>query len=181
MGLVAAAALLAARALTGDEPSAARRPEPASEADIKVAFLLNFARFVKWPAQATRKDDPIVVGVADLEPLRGPLSQLEKSTVLGRPFRVRHCRGTNDVAGCHILLINIAEEAARKAMLDSVRNKPVLTVGEAEEFLADGGIIRFVLRGDRVRLQISRPAATAAGLELSARLLEVAEKVVNER
>jgi hypothetical protein len=181
MGLVAAVALGATQALAGPQPSAAPRTEPAPEADVKVAFLLNFARFVRWPARTVQKEDPFVVGVADLEPLREPLAQLEKATVLGRPFRVRHCRGTNDVAGCHILLVNVAEKETRKAMLDSVRDKPVLTVGEAEEFLAEGGVIRFVRRGDRLRLHISRPAAAAAGLELSARLLEVAEKVVNER
>ena len=174
--ILSVAAMAAAQSAIAADPRAA----PASEADLKVAFLLNFARFVKWPDQAVTNDAPFVVGVLDLDPLREPLTQLEKKTVRDRVFRVRHCRGTNDAVGCHILLVNAAEPETRKAMLAAVAGRPVLTVGEAPEFLAEGGIIRFVLRNDRLRLQISRPAAARAGLELSARLLEIAEKVVDE-
>jgi hypothetical protein len=162
-------------AIAADPPTA-----PASEVDLKVAFLLNFARFVKWPGPTATNDEPFVVGVFDLEPLREPLAQLERKTVRDRAFRVRHCRGTNDVAGCHILFINASEPEIQKSVLAAVKDKPVLTVGEAPEFLAEGGIVRFVLRNDRLRLQMSRLAATRAGLELSARLLEIAEKVVDE-
>lgn len=172
------AAIVAATPLT---PAADPPAAPASEADLKVAFLLNFARFVKWPGPDATNDEPFVVGVLDLEPLRAPLAQLERKTVRDRAFRVRHCRGTNDVAGCHILLVNAPEAEVRRSVLAAVRGKPVLTVGETPEFLDEGGVIRFVLRKDRLRLQMSRSAAAKAGLELSARLLEIAEKVVDER
>lgn len=179
-----AAALLAAAVASAPAqtaPGAEGPPPPATEADLKVAFLLNFARFVKWPAPASSNDGPFVVGVLNLEPLREPLASLENKTIRDRAFRVRHCRSTNDVAGCHILFINTDEAAARKEWLAAVKGKPVLTVGETPEFIAEGGIICFVLRKDRLRIQVSRPAAAAVGLEVSARLLEVAEKVVNER
>lgn len=181
IGSLACAALFAAQALAAPQPPAndRRAAAPATEAELKVAFLLNFARFVKWPGPPPAEGTPFVVGVFDMEPLRQPLSELAKANVRGRPFKVRHCRGTNDVEGCHILLLNTPEQDVRKEILNEAGKKPVLTVGDAPEFLAEGGIIRFVLSGERLRLHISRPAAARAGLELSARLLEVAEKVVD--
>jgi hypothetical protein len=176
-------AAIASLALATALPSASAADPlamPAAEADLKVAFLLNFARFVKWPEPAATNDGPFVVGVLNLEPLREPLSQLARKTVRDRAIRVRHCRSTNDVVDCHILLVNAAEPQDRIAMLAAVAGKPVLTVGEAPEFLAEGGIIRFVLRNDRLRIQMSRSAAAKAGLEPSARLLEVAERIADE-
>lgn len=174
--LFAATMAVAPSALAADTPIT-----PASEADLKVAFLLNFARFVKWPGPNATNDEPFVVGVFDLEPFRSPLAQLEHKTVRDRAFRVRHCRGTNDVEGCHILLVNAADPETRKSILAAVKGRPVLTVGEGPNFLAEGGMIQFILRNDRLRLHVARSVAVRAGLEVSARLLEVAEKVVDER
>lgn len=181
IGSLACAAMFAAQVPAAPQPPASdgQAAGPATEAELKVAFLLNFARFVKWPGPPPAEGTPFVVGVLDMEPLRQPLSELEKANVRGRPFKVRHCRGTNDVEGCHILLLNAPEPEVRTEFLNEVRKKPVLTVGESPDFLAEGGIIRFVLSGERLRLHISRQAAARAGLELSARLLEVAEKVFN--
>lgn len=178
---VLAAVLLAAVLAAPATPAADPPSAPASEADLKVAFLLNFARFVRWPETASTNSEPFIVGIVDLEPLLAPLAQLERKTVRDRAFRVRHCRGTNDVTGCHILFLNTSEPGPRRAMLAAAAGKPVLTVGESPDFLDEGGIIRFVLRNDRLRLHVSRPAAAKAGLEMSARLLEVAERVVDER
>lgn len=171
---LSAAVLVAATA-------AGQHVETTSEADLKVAFLLNFARFVRWPPETATNVQPFVVGVLEVEPLRDSLARLEGRTVRDRAFRVRHCRGTNDAAGCHILLVNSADAGIRKTMLDAARDKPILTVGESSDFLDSGGMIRFVLRNERLRLHISRKAASRAGLEISARLLEVAEKVFDDR
>ena len=53
----------------------------------------------------------------------------------------------------------------------------MLTVGEGEEFLRNGGMIAFVIEERRVRFNIDQAAAERAGLTLSARLLNVAKSV----
>src|SRR5205814_4728504 len=55
--------------------------------------------------------------------------------------------------------------------------RPVLTVGEAPDFLRRGGIIAFIVDGGRVRFDINLAAASARGLTLSSRLLQVARTV----
>jgi hypothetical protein len=53
----------------------------------------------------------------------------------------------------------------------------VLSVGEGETFLRDGGMIAFVVENRRVRFEINRTAADNAGIKLSSRLLSVAKSV----
>jgi hypothetical protein len=63
------------------------------------------------------------------------------------------------------------------SMLAAIRDLPVLTVGEAEGFLSGGGAIEFVREGNRVRFDINVETARRAGLNISARLLQVARHV----
>ncbi len=50
----------------------------------------------------------------------------------------------------------------------------VLTVGEGENFVREGGMITFVIDGRHVRFRANQAAAEGAGLKLSSKLLNVA-------
>lgn len=54
----------------------------------------------------------------------------------------------------------------------------VLAVVESAGFIEKGGILNFVLRDDRVQVQITHKAGTQAGLDISSRLLSVAKLVI---
>lgn len=53
----------------------------------------------------------------------------------------------------------------------------VLTVGEGEAFVHDGGMIAFVIENRRVRFDIHLTPAENAGVRLSSKLLNVARSV----
>ena len=53
----------------------------------------------------------------------------------------------------------------------------VLTVGEADGFPAEGGIITFKLEDGRVHFQINRVAAEQAQIHISSKLLSLAQIV----
>jgi len=77
-----------------------------------------------------------------------------------------------------VLFISKSEGKRIPALLANLRNAPVLTVGEADDFLGAGGIIRFCLEGNRVRFEINREAAESARLRISSQLLLLAKNVV---
>jgi hypothetical protein len=52
-----------------------------------------------------------------------------------------------------------------------------LTVGEAEEFLPRGGMIRLLVDEGKVRFDISTRSAEQAGLKVSSQLLKLARSV----
>jgi hypothetical protein len=62
----------------------------------------------------------------------------------------------------------------RSAYLNAARGASVLTIGETQNFLAEGGIIRFVMDGARVRFEINPEAAARENLRISSRLLRLA-------
>ena len=54
-------------------------------------------------------------------------------------------------------------------------NEGVLTIGETDEFLGDGGIISFFLEDKKIRFAIQLTHAKEAGLQLSSKLLSLAK------
>jgi hypothetical protein len=56
-------------------------------------------------------------------------------------------------------------------------NRSILTVSDADEFARSGGMIRFRLENNKIRLQINLRAAKAANLAISSKLLRVAEVI----
>jgi len=54
----------------------------------------------------------------------------------------------------------------------------VLTVGESERFVQEGGMIGFLLEDNKIRFEINLDAAVHARLKVSSRLLAIAKTVI---
>jgi hypothetical protein len=151
-----------------------RAVERPDEYAIKAAYLLNFARFVAWPA-GTDCDTLRIVVVGD-DPFGDDLDRvLAGKRVSGRPVAASRWPRMRDPEPCSVIFVASSERADKA--LESVRARPVLTVGESREFLEHGGAIALVLEHGRVRFDVNARAVTEAGLWLDARLLGLARTV----
>ena len=81
----------------------------------------------------------------------------------------------------HIVFVGEPSRARQSSVVKAARGSRALTVGESDGFAAEGGMINFFLEGKKVRFEINRPAAEAAGLKISSRLLRLAVLVEGER
>lgn len=149
-----------------------------SEVQVKSLFLLNFAKYVEWPESAfATAEAPIVIGV-----LGGGRFTEEAGKILagksvgGRPIRVRNIAGADDLQPCHILFIH-PDRAGAGQMLARIKSRPVLTVGESDQYIDQGGVINFVQKQGKIRLEINLAAARLANLQISSKLLSVADSV----
>ncbi len=172
--LLIASLCLFGRSLAQQETVRARGRQ-ASEYDVKAAFLLNFVRFVEWPPpsvpNATNTFDICVLGD---DPFWDRLNQLvENESVNGQPIRVQHIWVVQD--SCRVIFVTSSERDPFRTLRRIRRG--VLTVGERAGFLADGGMINFVIEEQRVRFDVNVQAAESAGLRISSRLLNVARLV----
>jgi hypothetical protein len=149
----------------------------ASEYQVKAVFLFNFAQFVDWPAAAfPASDTPLVICVLGNDPFGDALDQTVRNERLGgRPFQVRRHRSVDEITTCHILFISRSEANRPEAILASLKQRPILTVSDADGFAQRGGMIRFVTDRNRIRLQLNLAAAEAAHLTISSKLLRAAE------
>ena len=152
---------------------------PVSEYQVKAVWLLNFARFVEWPAAAfTNAHSPLVVGVVGRDPFGRELEKaLEGKTVKGRCFQIKHVSTDAELRACHILFVAGSERRRARDLSERLKGGSILTVGESDEFLDQGGIINFLLKDNSVRFEINLKAAQPAELKLDANLLKVAVAV----
>ncbi len=89
-----------------------------------------------------------------------------------------HFREAHKIQGCQGLFIGIAAKKVTSAALANLKGTPVLTAGESEHFVPQGGMIGFVPEDNKVRFEINLPAAEHAKLKVSARLLSFAKTVI---
>lgn len=149
------------------------------EYEVKAAFLYNFAKFIEWPSQTfSSPDEPFTVCLAGDDPFRGALERtVQGENLNGRPLAVRRVGTGETVRGCQILYVSGQEERSSGQIVAAAANAPVLLVGEAQDFIAAGGMIRFAQTGHRIRFEINPDAAERASLKVSSRLLRLADVV----
>jgi hypothetical protein len=159
--------------------STAARAEVADQYRVKAAFLYNFAKFVEWPSLAFKSPaDPLVIGVLGKNPFGDALAAtVAGKTVEGRAFQVRELADAQQASGCQIVFISSSERKRLKPVFDAIGNSGVLTVGETDNFAAEGGIINFKIESGSVRLQINLEAARKQRIRISPKLLSLAEIV----
>jgi hypothetical protein len=159
--------------------SADARAQMADQYRVKAAFLYNFSKFVEWPPQSFKSlSSPFVIGVLGKNPFGRALTEvIAGRTFSGRPLQMREVTDAQQAADCQIVFVSSSERKRLKALFDALDSCGVLTVGEAENFTTEGGIINFKIEGGSVRLQINLVAARKQQLRISAKLLSLAEIV----
>jgi hypothetical protein len=150
-----------------------------NEYQVKATYLYNFGRFVKWPGTVPAgKGDSFRVCVLGQDPFGTILdSTLAGEALDGKPVVLRRISRPQEAGECRILYISSTEEKRLKEILTAVDENGVLTVSDIPGFTRRGGIIQFVLEGDRVRFEINLASAESARLVLSSELLKVAAAV----
>jgi hypothetical protein len=151
----------------------------AKESELKAAFIFNFIRFTAWPATSFASEQaPLVVGVFGDASVGPALEHLVANrTVNGRPIEVRVGASLSRTEDMHVLYVDAARESSVAEKPSLLGRKNLLTIGDSDRFLGAGGIIRFLIEGERLRFEVNAAASQAAGLTLSSQLLMLATKV----
>lgn len=150
-----------------------------SEYQLKAIYLYNFGRFVQWPPNSTTtKGDTFPICVLGQDPFGPRLdTTLAGETLDGKQLAVKRISAVQDAGGCRILFISSTEENHLKEILTALDESSILTVSDMPAFSRRGGMIQFVLEGDKVRFEINLTKAESAKLTLSSELLKVATTV----
>ena len=153
--------------------------EISSEAQLKAAYLYNFAKFIHWPEDAfADKQSPLVIGVLGKNPFQDELAPLAMRTVRNRLIIIQPFKDINEIELCHLLYINPPVVGTLQAVLKALRSTATLTVGDSSSFANLGGIIQFVTRRGRLRFIINLEAARANNIKIDSQLLSLAVEVL---
>ena len=150
-----------------------------SEYEVKATYLYNFSRFVEWPPKLTQaQSESFSICVLGQDPFGPALSAiLADETIAGQAVVAKRVPTIQDGINCRVLFISSSENGHLKQILATLGDASVLTVSDLPEFTRRGGMMQFVLEGNRVRFEVNLTSAKRAGLTLSSELLKVAVSV----
>ncbi|MBK1723990.1 YfiR family protein [Thiocystis violacea] len=150
----------------------------AEENELAAAYLYNFSKFVHWPSSAMRDPAaPLVLCVYGRTPAGESIGALDGKLAQGHRIRIDRLSRGDALTRCHIVYVSASESPYLNPLLRTLANRPALTVSEIPGFAAAGGMIGFVKEDNRLRFEINRGSAEAAGLSLSSQLLKLATRV----
>jgi hypothetical protein len=155
-------------------------PEPSREYQVKGVLLFHFLQFVTWPAGAAPgTNQPYVIGVLGRDPFGSALDAVVRDERIGQqPIAVARYSSSEEINDCHVLFIDSAASSDWEVIEARLAGRPVLTVADFEGFASRGGMIQFFENSEhKVRLRVNLNAARRAGLQISARLLRVADVI----
>ncbi len=141
----------------------------ATEYEIKAVFLYNFLLFIKWPGAAaeeiSEKKDTITIGILGEDPFGNAFSSVENKPVksIWKKLvikRLGRYSPDKDLTQCGMLFISASEIQLTPEILAGVKDAPIITVDDNEEFLDSTSDV-LELEGYDVTTAASGPAALA--------------------
>lgn len=163
--------------------SFAQEISTAQENQIKVSYIYNFTKFVKWPDDETdksRRDNfPIcLMGGGSLGGLLDHLSKTKKIknktiTILKNPL-------LGELKTCKVLFIDSSNSDRLYSILANLKSLHVLTIGDTEGYARRGVGINMFDENNKIRFEINRKVLFDAGLIVSSELLKLGVPVVSE-
>ena len=154
------------------------------EYELKAAYLYNFLLLTNWPQEGRLPEgEHVVIGIIGEDPFQDAFRPVERKDVRGRALLIRNfdaAASKEELKSCDLLYVSPSLGTSIKTLLKTLGDEPILTVGEGEQFLEMGGMVRFVITRGKLRFEINRISARNAGISFRAGMLRVAERVVED-
>lgn len=188
-GLLLAVLLPCTGALARPSPQAqfAATAQSPQLLQVEGAFLINFLRFTQWPpARFASADAPYVIAVVGPDDVAdtvrnvagaaGAIQGRRVAVVQVDPEDVEAKRQTavEILRGCHLVFIASDDDDVHAQALKAVEGTSVLTVGDAPDFAARGGMLGLVRSGSHLAFEANLQEIQAAGVQVSAKVLKLA-------
>ena len=139
---------------------------------LYAALVLKIVIFVDWPEDAPDfRDGKVPIGVKGDEQLFETFQELSLKTIHDRGIVLERCKDVG--AGDSVRVLYIAADDSVDWPLNELP-PGVLTIGDAPDFNAQGGMIQLGVKNGRPGFTVNLEAASQSGIVLSSQLLKVA-------
>jgi hypothetical protein len=167
---------------------ASAKPVSIDSAPLQASYLINFVRYTEWPDdQFASEDSPFVISVAGPNWLLAAIREAARATgtlqqrpVVVRPLRLlRRSRvvpaeKVRELRASHVLFIHASHASLQPQLLDTVRRRPVLTVGSSDGFVEAGGMLGLVEAAEGLAFEANPNVIRQSGLQVSSKVLRMA-------
>lgn len=152
----------------------AAHAESALEYRVKAAFMYNFIAFTHWPDENT--DPTIRLCIYGADPFGNEVDKLESKPIHSRYIKVARISNPEALNDCQVIFFS-GSESNLSNILHGQQNKPILTLADSQDAIAQGIVINMSLVHEKIVFEINLGAARRSGLEISSKLLQLASKV----
>jgi hypothetical protein len=149
--------------------------QPDSEPQLEAAYLVNFLKYIEWPANNRNTATICLFGRDTLGPF---LNSHESRLIGGKELRIRRVNSPDDMANCQLVYIPDVEEARIGAVLRWIQGMPILATSDADGFARSGGGIELLRTGGRVQFIVNADTLSRHGLIPSSQMMRLANRVI---
>ena len=137
--------------------------------DLHAALVLKIAMFVQWPDDVIDlPDGKISLGVIGSDAVFNSFKKLENKKIKRQEINLGHLQAVTEQPASRILFLS-------KNNFSQVESwYGVLTISDAPNFNAQGGMIKLSIENGRPKFSINLKAAEEAGIVFSSKLLKIA-------
>lgn len=149
--------------------------EAVEEYTIKSVLTLNLIRFTDWPAEVFKGNDGTVnLCVLGDDAVQQAFTLIDKKRVGDRMLSAHNINTSGSQLGqCQVLYVSMETNNITQWLQES-HKRPILTIGETDGFLGQGGMVYLKMADAKIHLHINLKATKAAGIWISARVLKLA-------
>ncbi|MBF0211300.1 MAG: YfiR family protein [Desulfamplus sp.] len=158
--------------------------------EIQAAMIIKFTDFIEWPPHSFEEDSNgftiAILGKNEYQELFKPFE--------GRLFHGRELKIINyldiekiytdkqDIGKIQILIFSQSENKIAESLIEKIKLRPILTVGDFPGFAQNGGIINFFQKANnRIGFEINMEAKDLANIKISSHLLKLGKIVGKEK
>jgi TonB family protein len=149
-------------------------PQSQDERAVRAAYVFNITKMVEWPAGKDR----LVIGFFGASETGETLRKLLEGKISqSKPIYFLLLPSDAELPRCSLLYFADSENRKIHSMISTLGSTSVLTIGESDSFVRDGGMIGLVKVGQQIHMQINLEGARRAGIKVSPQLVNLAEIV----
>ncbi|MEO7276141.1 MAG: YfiR family protein [Vicinamibacterales bacterium] len=147
--------------------------------ELKAEIVSRFAPYIQWPAAALPLDAPLLICVVNDQGVADALRRtIADRSVGGHKLAVTSLAADAPLPSCQMLYVT-GPDAMRSVA--TVAAAPVFTMGDANDFVSTGGMVKLFRRNGRLCFEVNLEPIHRAGMKLSARVLVLADVVRDAR
>jgi len=148
------------------------------EYQLKLAFMVNFARFLTWPEESFTPQQPqLTLCVLGKNPFGNALGGVEGKKVGDRTLKVKQLEALGKEQQCHLLFVSQSEAGSLANLGPALGRRPVVTVSDIPGFAVAGGSIEFVVKDEKLSFVINNSVMKDRGVQASSSLLNLAAAI----
>jgi hypothetical protein len=159
-------------------PGRVQAEDSPQEYQLKLAFMVNFARFITWPDESFTPAQPqLTLCVLGKNPFGNALGGIEGKKVGDRTLKVKQLEALGKEQQCHLLFISQSEAGSLASLEPALGRRPVVTVSDIPGFAVAGGSIEFVVKDEKLAFIINNSVMKDRGVQAGSALLNLAAAI----